>query len=327
MNIEYKKLIKNKLDVVEDNGYYKPIRFSNKQVESFSKLKSAFRDEASYNSGVCLEFLSDCHTVMFDFIVEKTNETVTNFDVFINENYIKSVSINPLINVEQQFKLTTDVKGSKAIKIYLSYATSIKIKNFKVNDGSILKYVSDDKPLLLCLGDSITQGYSVLHSKNTYPIQLSHKLNMNLLNQGLSDYIHFYKGLDENLNIKPSIITSALGTNDWEQIEDLDQIKENIRLYLKTLHKLYPTVPTFIITPIYRGSYLTLASCGSFFDIASIIIKEADKYNNFNIIDGLDLVPHDDKYFDNSVLHPTDKGFDFYSSTLYDKIKMTLDIS
>jgi hypothetical protein len=319
MDIDYKKLFRNRLDVVEDNGFFRATRVSDKQLNISSS------NEGIFNSGVTLEFISNTKAVFFDFIIVDTNELIANFDVFINDNYVESVSFNTENRTVQRFQFITNIEGLKNVKIYLSHATCIKLNNFQIDDNSILDYINEDRPLLLCHGDSITQGYIAEHCKNTYPVQISKRLNMELLNQSISGFIHDYRFIDESLELNPSIIISAYGTNDWENISDINIIKENIVKYLKKLHDTYTGVPTFIITPIYRGSYLTVAPCGSFFDVISILIKESKKYDNFIIIDGLNLVPHEDKYYDESILHPTDEGFAFYSDNLFKIIKKTLD--
>lgn len=320
MNIEYSKLFLNKLDVVKIDGYYKPERFSKKQKESFKNQRDVLAVQTEYTSGILLEFISNTSSVSFDYKTGYGNETFANFDIFIDDEYHSSISCSNYNYFEYKFNFSCNNSLEKKISIYFPHSASIMIKDFKLDNEASFKYSELKKQTLLCYGDSITQGYASLFPKNTYPALLSKKLKMNLINQGVAGAYHDYNTFDEELNLNPSIVISAYGTNDWSFIERLDQLKENIENYLSLLHKQYDEIPVFIITPIWRGSYLQVNSFGTLFDVISILIKASIKYDNFTIIDGLELTPHDESYFDESILHPNEKCFKIYANNLYEQI-------
>lgn len=327
MNFDYTKLLKNRILVTSERGYFKASRFSEKQLSYFKSIDNFYALESNCTSGVSLEFKSDTTIFSFDFISEETSQCIVNFDIFVNDQFVVSKKYNTVNFKKYYLVFKTDSKGLKKFTIYFPHSSSIKINNFQLEDKASFSYVEDKKKLLLTLGDSITQGYNATNPKDTYAVKLSRKLDMDLINQGLSGYFHDENYLDENLSIKPSIIISAFGTNDWVMINNLYELKVNILSYFKKLHQIYNNIPIFIITPIYRNGYLSVLPLGSFFDVTSTLIKEAQKFDNFFIIDGLDLVPHNPKYFDDNVLHPTNEGFSFYSDNLYEQIVQRLEIN
>lgn len=320
MNINYNDLYRNCLYVVEKEGYYKAERLSDKQKKAFKEKCERLSIETEYTSGVKIEFYSTTSSVEFDFKTDFCSQTYANFDVFINDEFEKSVSFENSDYSNYHFEFSTEVLGDKKISIYLPHSTSVMIKDFKIDEGSTIKNSEIKDKTILCFGDSITQGYRSIHPKNTYPMLLSKKLDMNLINQGVSGYVHDYKIFDEDNDIKVDIVTSAFGTNDWDKIDDIEEIKENIRLYFSKLNSLFFDIPVFIITPIWRGSYLNINKSGTFYDVISIIIKETEKYNNFNLIDGFELVPHNPTFFDENTLHPNEECFKIYADNLYNKI-------
>lgn len=325
MEVDYKRLFKNTLDVVESCGFYKAVRFTEKQVDSYKARNAEFSIESSYCSGVCIEFISNSKFVKFDFKTGVCNQTFANFDVFIDDKYASSISYNVRDNTEYKFEFGSKIQGEKKYTIYFPHSADPKIINFDLDEKSSFNYNNEKKDLLLCFGDSITQGYVSHFPKTTYPVMLSRMLNMSLLNQGLTGFEHNKDFIDKDLNVTPSLITTAFGTNDWDNYDSIDEISTNITLYFEKLNSIYPDIPIFVITPLWRGSYMRINPSGTFFDIISIIVKEALKYDNCTIIDGMELVPHNKNYFGSEVLHPTERGFEFYANNLFKHIKEKLD--
>ena len=321
MNIDCCKLFLNYLDVLEINGYYKAERLSKKQKEGFKNQRELLSVQTEYSSGIVVEFFSNTTSVQFDYKTGFCKEAFAYFDILIDDEYFESISCSNYNYFKYKFEVNFNNRDKKKISIYFPHSSSIMINNFKIDDNSSFRYSESRKNPIVFLGDSITQGYASLHPINTYPALLSKKLNMNFINQGVAGAFHDFNTLDETLSIKPSAVISAYGTNDWSFIDSINNLKSNIEKYFNKLHKQYSSIPIFIITPIWRGDYLKTNDLGTIFDVISILIKEANKYDNFTIIDGFELTFHDATNFDDMVLHPNEDCFKVYAENLYQNIK------
>ncbi|MFA7108002.1 MAG: SGNH/GDSL hydrolase family protein [Sphaerochaetaceae bacterium] len=319
MEVDYKKLFKNCLCVIEEkDGYVVPVRLSKKQLAAFNKVSSKNIINGNFTSGTCIEFFSSSFSFSFDVITGNYNQFYANFDIFLNGNYVNSVIFNNEHEKKFHFVFSTEVENKKKFTVYFPHGTDARIKNFEIKD---IEYIETKKKLLLSFGDSITQGYVSKFPRFTYPVMLSMKLNMDLLNQGMDGYTFESETIDENLKINPSIITVAFGTNDWELCDSMDFIKNKINLFFNKLSRVYPNVLVFVITPIWRQDYKVVRKSGTLANVTSAIVDSANKYNNFNIIDGMKLVPHDKNLFGPDVLHPTEEGFKIYTENLFNQIK------
>ena len=321
MEIDYNKLFRNCLGVLkEKEGYFRPVRLSEKQLTAYKKVNPEYIIEGKFTAGICIEFFSFDSSFSFDLITGTFIHPYANFDIFVNDNYSTSIIYNHGNEKKSHFIFSTKIEKKKKFTIYFPHSTDIRVRNFEIKD---IEYVETKKDLLLTFGDSITQGYVSKFPRFAYPIMISKKLDMDLLNQGMSGYVFESETIDESLKIEPKIITVAFGTNDWDRFDSMDYIKNKINLYFNKLNSVYPNIPVFVITPIWRCDYMNIHKCGTLFDIISNIVKYASKYN-FNIVDGMELVPHNNKLFDPECLHPTEEGFAFYTKNLYNTIKQLL---
>jgi hypothetical protein len=63
---------------------------------------------------------------------------------------------------------------------------------------------------------------------------------------------------------------------------------------------------------------------GSFSELTTVITEISNKYKNTFVIPGVDLIPHSEDLFGDLILHPNDKGFEYYYENLLCSIKKLL---
>ena len=129
------------------------------------------------------------------------------------------------------------------------------------------------------------------------------------------------------------IVTHGFGirAETWKRIQraaegpgiivftDPDHAGEEIR---RRITEKFPDVPTFVVTPIWRSNYQTERSgYQSFFDIEQGIRRAVADKKNIILIPGFDMIPHDEVYYADQVLHPNDSGFDHYFDNLKKYLK------
>lgn len=323
-----KKYFRNVYDVkICDDGSAWPVRFSDKLFSLYSEVEG--RRVRSYcASGVCIDLItnSDFLTLCVDTL--SFARDFAYFDLYIDDVFVETIGTEPVADLDGKisFKLNYQhVNGKTArdgkeqrITIYLPHLVDIRIKAIEVADGCMLDSCSsliENQNTLLCLGDSITQGMTAKRPSSMFPVQLSRKLGMNLLNHGVGGYVFDEDIIDGDMGINPEIITVAYGVNDWSRYESMDIFSEKCRGFFDKLMNVYQNAKVFVITPLWTDRENELRATGSLSEIRREIAKIAGEYERITIINGLEMVPNIPEYLFDGV-HPNDEGFAHYSVNL-----------
>ncbi len=312
-------------------------RFTEEQ-EHFEKVRvDDLYQRSLTSSGVSMYFKTDSETLTLDVNTSCVKcRQYFSFDVFVNGEYYDCLKNfekpenefvcsdysgeYPLGDFRKTFSFG---KGEKKITILFPFAPKVVLHSLELDDGAS---VIPDKPekILLCYGDSITQGYDTLHPKNKYTAILARHLGAAEYNKGIGGDICVGEFPIYKDNIKPDYITVAYGTNDWCCCP-VNIFIRHTKMFYEKLVEAYPDSRIFAISPIWRKNWAEDARLGKFFDVEKNIKELTKDYENVTVIEGFDLIPHEDKYFsDAEVLHPNDEGFKLYGENLALKIKEKL---
>ena len=170
--------------------------------------------------------------------------------------------------------------------------------------------------LLLCYGDSITQGYDARYPSLSYPNQLADVLHAEMFNKAIGGDRFNPPLAAAAERIRPDLITVAYGTNDWSH-DPREQFMTNGSAFFRNLTAAYPGVPIVVVQPIWRTQCETrLTGVGSFSEMHDMIRTMTSEYPQIKLVNGLELVPHLESCFSPDVLHPNDFGFQFYGRNL-----------
>ena len=209
--------------------------------------------------------------------------------------------------------------GVKRICIRLPWNMMTIVKEMRVDDGSFVTGVKNEK-ILLAFGDSITQGFDALRTSDRYISRLAEALGADEYNKAIGGDLFFPDLAALRDGFDPDIITVAYGTNDWNTVGE-DEFNKSCREFYKNLALNYPKAKIFAITPIWRADYREPRAFGSFERVAADIRKATEDIGSVTVIDGFDLVPHDTDLFSDKYLHPNSRGFDWYFNNLCAKVK------
>jgi lysophospholipase L1-like esterase len=224
----------------------------------------------------------------------------------------KLISTKQIIRGTMKFRFANPDKKKCKVTIYFPVIAEMDIKDLKIN-GTVEKLPPQEK--ILCLGDSITQGFISGYPSQNYVALLSQELNVDVINQGVGGYTYQEQSLNglEKYNRQfgsPKFITVAYGTNDWYYKIPPNELQKNIADYYKHLTAIFPATSIYVITPIWRGDTEVNSSyIIPFEQIAELIQKETAVYPTITLIDGMKLLPHDFAYFSDGYLHPNAEGF------------------
>lgn len=321
--------------VTEENG--KPCfnRFNAAELDMYYNLlpngTHPFCLRSLCSAGVKLCFRTDSPILVLSVEVEKySSRSFFSFDVtangamvgslcnFSEETLAKDYTQTPfaLGRFEKTFLLG---EGEKTVSIYFPFGAKVEDLKIGLTDGASFAPVKPKKRLLV-YGDSITQGYDARYPSRRYGARLADALEAEEINKGIGGEIFRPElaALSDEKDI--DTITVAYGTNDWSTTSG-EVFEPNMRAFYQTLSARYPDAKIFAITPIWRKDMHAEKPMGAFENVGAMIAKAVKDLPNVTVIEGIDLVPHDENLFADLRLHPRDEGFDHYAENLIRLIK------
>lgn len=209
-------------------------------------------------------------------------------------------------------------QGRKHVQLYFPCLASVSISRLEWLGGTETLPVVPQKRLL-CLGDSITQGYTVHFPSLSYAARLAAALDMALLNQAIAGETFHAAMLDGALGFTPNLITVAYGTNDWS-CKPRDMLVRDAEEYLDGVRRLWPRVPLVVIGPLWRGDQDQFPERFPFADLQPILASAAERHDA-RFVRGDELLPAVPELMQDAFLHPNDLGQTLYGERLVAALK------
>ena len=210
------------------------------------------------------------------------------------------------------------------------YGTQMVFTGLQLEGGSHRLLVpAPSRPVrrYVAYGDSITQGYyASAGTTHTYPDQVARRKGWSVVNMGFGGEPTVPSDGTAVGLLNGSVVTVAIGVNDWGQNKALGQFVSDYNALLDSVRALQPTVPLYCLTPIWTSLESAQNGQGLFVHdyrqaITQIVQQRTATDANLHLIDGLTLVPNQLKYFVDGV-HPNDAGFALYASNLAAKLHL-----
>ena len=303
-------------------------RFSKRERELLT-----YGTEKSYaTAGVRLEFETDSNTIGVSSTAVKANPLryFYSFDVCCNGEIIGSIKNcdgePEYPYIEYPFEERHDTfllpKGVKRLCIHFPWSAVGTVERIELDDGAFVRPIVKRKKIIM-YGDSITQGYDSLNPSHSYAARLAEFLDADAVNKGIGGSVFMPSLVSERVGYTPDIITVAYGTNDWRGAS-FEGFSERCERFFANLAENYPDTPIAAISPIWRADFGDIHELGEFSRVAEKIRSVADMHGNVFFIDGTDFIPKDTVYFRDGYLHPNDKGFEVYASSLAAELERIL---
>ena len=220
-----------------------------------------------------------------------------------------------------------EISGEAEIQVLLPFYYrngEIVIHAIGIDSTATLKRAAPDpRPRILFHGDSITHGHGVTSPRETYPWQISEKLECVPLNYGFGGSAWADNIVAQTIASRTDwdVLTIMIGTNSLIGVdsagkpETATQYTSKYDAYLATIRAAAPTKPILCITPILnradlkRGGNQNGERPDLYRDGIAAVIRQHQKLDrNLYFLDGLTLI--DDPLFllvtDN--VHPNDAG-------------------
>ena len=306
-------------------------RFTAEQQEIYKNRNQDFYEKTFATSGVKMCFNTNSTKLFLKTTVTRgSSRSYFAFDVFVNGKLYDALDNYSHLNLPLDYtkevyqggefsKEFTFGAGEKEICIYFPWSVAAVVKELSLDDGAVIESTKPTKKMV-CYGDSITHGYDALHPSNKYITKFSESLNAAEYNKGIGGEVYFPGLASAKEDFLPDYITVAYGANDC-YCKSQDAFLEDCKIFYENLDKSYKGVKTFVITPIWRKDHAKQSAFGEFKMMYTAIKNIVSKYPNITVIDGYNLVEHNEEFFGDLRLHPNDKGFVQYFENILKQLK------
>lgn len=292
--------------VTEENGMLTPYRFSQDRLAYYANEDEILGARANNSSSISIEFTTseDLFTLDVAFSNEVRNEN--SLTVYEDGHLAQIIGFTwdePKTQIIYRKKNSQKLGKECHYAIYLPTMATASVQNLSAEDATP---TPQRTKLLLALGDSITQGVYTQASAHAYPTRLARRFGLEVCNQAVGGYYFnanaFVKDAD------PSIITLAYGINDLSRTNsDAVQILKDAEICIQKIAALYPNIPVFCITPIWRADFMP-EQLPAYDALTEGLLALCEQYGLY-AINGRDTFPHDAGLFTDGYLHPSDDGF------------------
>lgn len=314
-------MMKGFISFEQKDGWFRFSRFTNKQSNYyFEKTEETLYPKTLATAGMKLECITDADGISFDFrVFAASSRFFYSVDLYIDGVLCDQLYVMNFMRKKNGSVSFALPEGSHRITVYFPNLMRMDLSNICLTGASFAEPVSS-KMKILCLGDSITQGYDAYHSSLSYVNRLSEALDAEILNQAVGGEIFDEKIPDEELPFDPDLILVAYGTNDWAVQPDRETFLSAAEAFFKKIKEIYPDKKIVYISPIWRGDYQRPfgnqdTHVGVFDESVKALQILAKEYGLF-VVDGIPLTPHISDFFADEFLHPNELGFGFYAENL-----------
>ena len=318
----------------EENGirFY---RFNEEQRKLHQPRVRLLEEKMLSSAGIQLFFRTDSSSLFLRTTVAKGSASDHfSFDLFVNSNHVDSLEnfshLGPYKRIDEApCELGTYEKtfalgsGVKDICLHFPWSVATVVEELSLDDGASLTPMIPAKKLLV-YGDSITHGNTTCYTCNHYIPRLARAMNVQVRNKAIAGTTSFPEMIRTESPYDPDYVLVAYGSNDWDRHEEAFFV-EKYREMMQAIAENYPRAQVFVISPIWRADQNTRERrMGPLSAIERNILVIAKDFPNVTVIPGIDLVPHDLKYYADAGLHPNDHGYEFYFRNLWPEIKAAL---
>ena len=319
---QIKKIVHGAARKEEAEGKILFFRFTEEQQELYKTVSENFYMKSFSTSGISLEFCTDSENLSLSVLVSKgSSRTFFTHSIFVDSKRIGELSGNIGENENVPFEKSFELGfGMKKVKILFPWSVASSLTALMLDDNAKVIPIEKKRKILM-FGDSITQGYDAYKPENAYAIQIADRMDAEIRNKAIGGEQFRAELAKIKEDFEPDIITVAYGTNDWRH-STRDRFEKESKGFFENLRSSYPNVKIIAITPVWRTDIDNKQEFGEPFEfIAEYIKKVSEKVLDMTVIDGIDLIPHNPKYYQTDGLHPIDSGFEYYADNLWKKLE------
>ncbi|NEG95658.1 hypothetical protein GFD17_02590 [Bifidobacterium sp. SMB2] len=318
MNIE--DVFHNCVGVKTEPDGLRPVRFPDRLLDLYRERGEMTDIRANSTAGITMDFVTSADTVRFDYATGRFCRPFVTFDVYENDVFMATIR-EPDESPCGTVAYAKRNPGAARLTFVLPYTTDVRISHCDFGaDARPVNAADDGRPLMLFLGDSITQGMTSLRPSQGYAYLLARTLGFRPLNWGVGSYVFDARTLDDVAGVGADSIVVAYGTNDYTKIREgemtLERFEATVAQYMTTLRLVVGEgTPVRVVTPLWRSAGCSTDEDRALLDRVRATIANQAMRRRFDVVDGLALVGHDDAFLADG-LHPNDLGANMMANNI-----------
>ncbi len=217
--------------------------------------------------------------------------------------------------------------GYHDYELVLPYGDSVDFQGVRVNpDAQFEAPAARPATRYLAYGDSITHGFTASDVGGGYAFRVAEAKGWQLVNMGYGGRAATVTDGTVVGAQGADVISVLIGVNDWQGGVPLATYSNRLDGFLANLRALQPTVPVYLLTPLWVDAAWDPAS-----DIAPLesyrqivrAVAAARNDPNLHLVEGPELIDPSVVYFDAVRVHPNDAGFAQMSERLAAQMEAT----
>ena len=295
-------------------------RFSAQLSTCLDSLKPDYGIRAKAQASIRLDFETDSE--YFSFTYDNVQKTSSRnwyyFSLLVDGKPRALIGEDNAMACRGSYE-TILPKGNKRITLFFPNLYRARIQGIELSDGSYVKRVETKKRFVF-YGDSITHGYDAKSPNNSYVNRIAYATDAEVFNLGIGGAVFHSRMIDDIRDYNADAVFVAYGTNDWAHRQNMEELSAYCEEFFQKLTSVFKNIPIYVILPIWRSNYQDVKQTGTFQEVKDRIIQIAKQYENTEIIDLFDDIPHELSMFSDG-LHPNDDGFAYYAQGVLKKIK------
>ena len=309
------------MNAEEKEGTYRFYRFTPQQTAYYYESSRDFWSKTFATSGIRFDFVTDSEFFSFTYdTVIASSRRWYFFDIYVDDTLVSHKG-EQVMWINHGTITTKLPEGEHRVTVWFPCLTAASVSDVNLSDGAAFRPYTY-KRTMLCLGDSITQGYDATFPSLAYTNALARHFDAKVVNQAIGGE-KFVPGLfTGDMTYSPDFVTVAYGTNDWSGFTR-EMFFERCDAFLEGIAPQFPNSKIFIITPLWRGDKDKITKFGSYFEAVKYIADKA-RSCGLNVIDGYNLTPHWYEFYSDQRLHPNDLGYGEYTRNLIPEIEKKL---
>ncbi|MFP4029342.1 MAG: SGNH/GDSL hydrolase family protein [Candidatus Brocadiia bacterium] len=235
------------IDVTKEDAGIVFRRFPEKIHDYYHSQAEGTAIRADCAAGIVIEFQTDAQKIEIACATPDGARAFGYIDACCDGQFVATLGNSTSCErISGQIDLTFGDDHQKYVEIYLPHCRITILQSLSVSDGRTVD-LTDPKPVILSLGDSITQGMNCHHPSLIYPAIYNRLSGTLMHNGGVGGDIFNVESLRERPLESPALITVAYGINDFNGGADASPAGP----YLRRLRDLYPDTPIAVLEPTW----------------------------------------------------------------------------
>ncbi len=233
-------------------------------VNGYARFQRPLTDDYTYSMpGARLRFRSNAKIVnvmlRYNGLVTRSDARNTIGHVYIDGVFSANFTGPYAIDVTGVHRVNI-VNGSASDRLYeiiLPYADGLEFGGVEVDAPYVVTAAAARTgDLMVCFGDSITQGFSATDTRRSWPFLLGEAKGYRCLNMGFGGRATIAADGTVLGGMGADLITVLIGYNDFAAQTALATFKANFKSLLTNINAVDPTVPVYVATPIVSATVL-----------------------------------------------------------------------